>query len=368
MTRVFSTEQKKTFKRGILQVSRLSGLTALGRALTRSGFRIIGFHGVSIEDEHVRFPTLFISPDSFERRLQFLTRKYQIVSLDEAMAQHRAGQVRPNQVVLTFDDGFYNFLSRAIPILQKYGAHGTIYVVTSEVESGEPVFNLLAKDIILSTRHRSARGLPHAPETAVDLDTVTARHRAADAVVNILNATCDTREKRYGFVQSLAAALDVNVEAKLRARLWHLLTPAEVCEVAAAGFGVQLHTHSHRNVVSFRERVRDEVRTNRDVLERLTGTRPLHFCYPLGLWERSVWPDLTAEGVQTAVTTRNGPNYSQTPALALRRYLTGEAMSALEFEFELSGVRWLASTAFNRQSRFSPSEKRLRYSEQPELY
>jgi hypothetical protein len=31
-------------------------------------------------------------------------------------------------------------------------------------------------------------------------------------------------------------------------------------------------------------------------------------------------------------------------------------------------VRWLASTAFNRQSRFSPSEKRLRYSEQPELY
>ena len=363
-----STEQKKALKRGILHASRMSGLTALGRTLTRNGFRIIGFHGVSIEDEHRRFPTLFISPESFERRLQFLMRKYRVVSLDDAMAQHRAGRVRPNQVVLTFDDGFYNFLSRAIPILKKYGAHGTIYVVTSEVESGDPVFNLLVKDVVLATRRRTATGLPHVPEATVDLSTPAARQRAAEAIVNVLNTTCDTSEKRYRFSRAVGDALDIDVEAKLRARLWHLLTPAEVREVADAGFGVQLHTHSHRNVVNFRDRVRDEVRTNREVLERLTGTRPLHFCYPLGLWDRAVWSDLTAEGVETAVTTRNGPNYAQTPPLALRRYLTGEAMSGLEFEFELSGVRWLASTALSRQNRFAPSEKKLRYSEQPELY
>jgi peptidoglycan/xylan/chitin deacetylase (PgdA/CDA1 family) len=365
---VISTGQKKALKRSILQASRMAGLTALGRRLTRGGFRIIGFHGVSIEDEHVRFPTLFISPESFERRLQFLTRRYKVVSLDDAITQHRSGRVRPNQVVLTFDDGFYNFLSRAVPILKKYGAHGTIYVVTSEVESGDPVFNLLAKDVVLATPRRSASGLPHAPDTMVDLSTPVARQRAAEAIVNVLNTTCDTSETRYRFARALGELLDVDVEAKLRARLWHLLTPAEVRTVAEAGFGVQLHTHSHRNVVNFRESVRDEVRTNREVLERLTGRRPLHFCYPLGLWDRAVWPDLTAEGVETAVTTRNGPNYAQTPPLALRRYLTGEAMSALEFEFELSGVRWLATTALNRQNRFAPSEKRLKYSEQPELY
>ena len=56
------------------------------------------------------------------------------------------------------------------------------------------------------------------------------------------------------------------------------------------------------------------------------------------------------------------------PPLSLRRYLTGEAMTPLEFEFELSGLRWLAGTALSPRKRFAPSEKVLRYSEQPELY
>jgi peptidoglycan/xylan/chitin deacetylase (PgdA/CDA1 family) len=368
MKTVFSTLQKKTLKHGLLRASRVSGLTALGRVLTRGGFRIIGFHGISIDDEHLRFPTLFISPESFERRIQFLTRHYRVVPLEDAIDQHRTGRLRPNQVVLTFDDGFYNFLGRAVPILQKYGAHGTVYVVTSDVESGEPTFNLLVKDLILSSTRPSATGFPNAPGAAIDLTTLAARNRAVDAAVEALNETCDTREKRFAFARAVAAAVDVDVEAKLRARLWDRLTPAEVREVADAGFGVQLHTHSHRNVIRFRSSVRDEVRTNREVLERLTGKRAVHFCYPLGLWDRAVWQDLTAEGVESAVTTRNGPNFPQTPPLSLRRYLTGEAMSALEFEFELSGVRWLVGTALSPKKRFAPSEKVLRYSEQPELY
>jgi hypothetical protein len=81
-----------------------------------------------------------------------------------------------------------------------------------------------------------------------------------------------------------------------------------------------------------------------------------------------VWPDLTLEGVRSAVTTRNGPNYPQTPVLALRRYLTGEAMTDLDFEFGLSGLRWLAHAIRRPASRFEASEKRLRYKQQPELY
>jgi peptidoglycan/xylan/chitin deacetylase (PgdA/CDA1 family) len=365
---VLSSQRKKALKRGILQMSRAAGVTALGRVLTRQGFNIIGFHGVSIADEHTRFPTLFISPESFERRLQFLTQRYRIVPLEEAVAQHRTGRIRPNQVVLTFDDGFYNFLGVAMPLLTKYGVHGTVYVVTSDVESGEPTFNLLVKDVVLSTQRVTATGLPHTGDERVSLRTAAERQRAADAAINALNTTCETTEKRYGFARALAAALEVDIDAKLRARLWDRLTPAEVRQVADQGFGVQLHTHSHRNVIRFRDQVRHEVRTNRAVLERLTGKSAVHFCYPLGLWDRDVWKDLTAEGVETAVTTRNGPNYPETPLLALRRYLTGEAMSAAEFEFELSGVRWLASSAFRPHKRSAPSEKRLRYSEQPELY
>lgn len=359
---------KKAVKKGILEVCRASGLTALARSLTRSGFNIVGFHGVSLVDEHERFPTLFISPEAFERRLQFLTTHYRVVPLEEAVEQHRVGHIRPNQVVLTFDDGFYNFLGRAVPLLNKYGAHGTVYVVTSEVESGEPTYNLLIRDLILATRRAGASGLPHAPDISCDLSTPQRREALVPAVVDALYTTSTTREARLDFCRRLALALDVDIDAKLRARLWDRLSPQEVHQVVAQGFGVQLHTHSHRNVIRFRQQVRHEVRTNREVLERLAGRSAVHFCYPLGLWDRAVWGDLVAEGVQSAVTTRNGPNYPQTPPLALRRYLTGEAMSDREFEFGLSGLRWLVRSAFSPANRYEPSEKRVRYKEQPDLY
>jgi peptidoglycan/xylan/chitin deacetylase (PgdA/CDA1 family) len=363
-----SANRKKNLKLAILQVSRATGITALGRLLTRSGFNIIGFHGVSLEDEHERFPTLFISPDSFERRLRFLSKHYQIVSLQDALEQHRARRIRPNQVVLTFDDGFYNFLGRAMPILKQYQAPATVYVVTAEVESGEPAYNLLARDAILSTRHTQAAGLPDAPDRPRDLSTLAARNALVQDVLKALSRTCTTRDERLEFCHAIGRVLDVDVEAKLRARLWNRLTPAEVRQVVAEGFDMQLHTHSHRNVVENRQAVRNEILRNRQSLERLSEKPAVHFCYPLGLWDRDVWADLTAEGVQSAATTRNGPNYPDTPALSLRRYLTGEAMTDLEFEFGLSGVRWLARMPMDPTTRYRPSEKRVRYQDQPELY
>lgn len=359
---------KKALKAGLLGGFRATGLLGLARRLTRSGFNIIGFHGVSIEDEHVRFPTLFISPEAFERRLQWLTRHYRIVSLDEALRQYHAGRIEPHQVVLTFDDGFYNFHAAAAPLLRKYGAAATVYMVTDDIESDEPMYNLLLRDLVLASRQPRVQGLPTPASADADLTSRAARERLVGEVLAHFYATCATREAKFAYCRLVGAAVGVDVEARLRARLWDRLNAAEVRELVDEGFSLQLHTHSHHNVVEHRERVRDEVRTNRRELERLTGTSAVHFCYPLGLWDKGVWDDLRAEGVESAVTTRNGPNFAQTPVLGLRRYLTGEAMSDLEFEFGLSGLRWLVHGARHPRQRYEASEKRLRYKDRPELY
>jgi peptidoglycan/xylan/chitin deacetylase (PgdA/CDA1 family) len=358
---------KDLVKRAILHTARLSGGMALSRALTRRGFNVIGFHGISLEDEHVRFPTLFMSRETFERRLRFLVKHYRVIALEEAIRQHRARRIEPNQVVLTFDDGMYNFLGAAIPILSKYKAPATIYVVTSDVESGEPAYNLLARDIILSTARSSARGLPHAPEAEHDLSTLKRRNAVVGHVQAFLQRSCRAAAESLACCRTLASALDVDIDHKLKARLWERLTPDEVRTVIDLGFDAQLHTHTHRNVVEHRQHVRQELRANRESLERICGRPAVHFCYPLGLWEHGVWSDLVAEGIESAVTTRQGPNYPETPILSLRRYLTGEAMTDLEFEFCLSGLRWLARAPIDPR-RYAPSEKRVRYQDQPELY
>ena len=77
---------KRSVKKALIGVSRVTGLTALSRILTRRGFNIIGFHGVSLLDEHRRFPTLFISAESFERRPAFSR-----LALSDRLAAGRIG-------------------------------------------------------------------------------------------------------------------------------------------------------------------------------------------------------------------------------------------------------------------------------------
>ena len=59
----------------------------------------------------------------------------------------------------------------------------------------------------------------------------------------------------------------------------------------------------------------------------------------------------------TATTTRSGPNVPSTPLLALRRLMNGEDRTELEFEFELSNIRWLLARLVGRADHAVPTEK-----------
>jgi peptidoglycan/xylan/chitin deacetylase (PgdA/CDA1 family) len=72
---------------------------------------------------------LTIEPAAFEAQLRYL-REHRIATLtalDLARAL-AAGQRPRNVVVLTFDDGYDDAATTALPLLEKYGARGTFYV------------------------------------------------------------------------------------------------------------------------------------------------------------------------------------------------------------------------------------------------
>lgn len=354
----------KLAKLAFLWCARAVGLFALGRRITRRGIIVIAWHGVSLENEHERFPTLFISPDTLRRRLTFLTKHFRVVSLDQAQRSLDSGAVAPGQVVLTFDDGYYNFYGKAIDILGEFNAVATVYVVTKGLEDEEPTHNMLARDIIASTRAQtivwSAHGIP--VSGAATLTDRKGRQRATSDLVGVVDR-CETPDGKIDMLRRAGAALNVDVDARLRTRIWHRMNPVEIRALRARGHSAQLHTHTHVNVIDGAARLREELALNQTVLKNITGETPVHFCYPSGLWNRSAWPILREMGVQTATTTRQGPNFPSTPRLALRRYLNGEHTHQLEFEFQMSGLQWLLGVIRDRKRWTTPSEKNRRYRE-----
>jgi peptidoglycan/xylan/chitin deacetylase (PgdA/CDA1 family) len=96
---------------------------------------ILGYHAVS---STWRAP-LAISEAVLRAQLTYVReRGYVGLTFSDAERRRREGTLPPRSAVITFDDGYVSTL-RAAPILVELGLPGTVFVVTTFVESGEPL-------------------------------------------------------------------------------------------------------------------------------------------------------------------------------------------------------------------------------------
>jgi peptidoglycan/xylan/chitin deacetylase (PgdA/CDA1 family) len=74
-----------------------------------------------------------VAPDRLDAHLRLLRRLgLRGVSLGQLMAAHDCGSAR-GLVGLTFDDGYTDFLSHAVPVLARHGMTATLYVVAGRL-------------------------------------------------------------------------------------------------------------------------------------------------------------------------------------------------------------------------------------------
>ena len=73
--------------------------------------------------------SLIMPVSSFEEQMKFLAKKHEVVSM-EGLLKHLSGRSNKFVVSVTFDDGYKDNLSYALPILEKFQIPVTIYITT----------------------------------------------------------------------------------------------------------------------------------------------------------------------------------------------------------------------------------------------
>ena len=116
------------------------GVTRIATWYYRKSVVFLCYHGVT--KRPTRSPAdpkgLHVNHRRFAAQLDFLQRHYQIISLGDYI-RARSGLIRlpPYSAVLTFDDGFRNFLTVAAPILAARQIPATVFLITDK--AGEQI-------------------------------------------------------------------------------------------------------------------------------------------------------------------------------------------------------------------------------------
>ncbi len=327
----------------ILFLIRMLGGFSVARFLTRNDLRILAYHGFSVVDEHEFRPALFMNRETFAGRLDALVSGgYQVISLDDSVRRRENGTLPQHAVVITIDDGFYGTLVDAVPELLSRNFPATVYLTTYHVRHQVPVFGLTLQYLAW----KSTRGTFDLSDIGLDGIVAPSEHLVRldgeqlrsliPGIVQHATMSC-TRDERQALLAAIASRCDVDFASIMRTRMFHLLTPEEVTQVSAAGLSVELHTHRHRSW-GVEAMARNELRENRQHIEEIVGTSPVHFCYPSGRYDRYDQAWLEALGVRSATTCVPGFVRPDTSPFLLGRFVDATQNAPIVFEAELAGV------------------------------
>jgi len=115
-------------------------LDTLWSRVGTQGVPILAYHQVTseiVDDEDEMHYS--VSPEEFAEQLNYLKNKgYQSVSLHDVFeAREGRAQLPAKPIVLTFDDGYKDNYTVALPIMEQYGFSGTVFIIVNSVGESE---------------------------------------------------------------------------------------------------------------------------------------------------------------------------------------------------------------------------------------
>ena len=333
----------KTAKLAALRAARcVGGYAALrGSQWRRERLLILCYHGISLADEHCWNPELYIPGNLFEQRLAAIREQgYNALPLDDALNRLYAGELPPQSLCLTFDDGFHDFAAVAYPLLQKYAIPATVYLTSFYSMYRRPVFDLMCSYLLWKARDRTFEmHRLRIAERSVALAQRSVRQDVASDIRRFANANGYSADDRDELLCRIASELGIDYQALAASRILQIMSAAELAHVDPKLVQVELHTHRHR-VPLDKALFQREIMQNRDYINRATQNPVVsaHFCYPSGVTSPVFLPWLRELGIRSGTTCRPGLASRVDEPLMLPRFLDMCAVSSDEFDGWLSGL------------------------------
>jgi peptidoglycan/xylan/chitin deacetylase (PgdA/CDA1 family) len=316
---------------------------------------ILGYHGVSMSDEHEWNPPLYMPLTALRRRFELIrSGGYTVLPLKEAVRRLGEGTLPPRAVAITFDDGTVDFTQFAVPLLREFGYPATVYITTYYAEKQTPVFRTAVRYLLWVGRGKriDASGLVNGADF-LSLDTPDRRERAARDMDDRLHQIDGGIGDEMEMLRLLADRVGFNFDRFLAERRRQIMSAEEIRELPGDLVDVQLHTHRHRTPLLKGAFLREIEDNRQSLVVSRPGEKLDAFCYPNGWTDERFLPWLRELGIETATTCEAGLAADTDDRLLLPRLVDSTSLTRLEFKAWLSGV---ASLLPMRKAESAPAQ------------
>ncbi len=238
---------------------------------------IINFHGVT-DVIGGRFNNRHMDVKEFEKTILYLKNNFEIVNLAQIFEMHRSGK-KPTKktIAITFDDGYINNFSQALPVLKKHNVPVTFYLISKGLVDDTyyvwpDIIDLIqknSKDNIVLDENIFAYPAFYSEKLKLSL-------------VDFLKS-CGT--KRDKFIKELTDKYSFHLDvAKKVPQLIELIRKNEFAKYASEPlieYGSHSHAHFNLEYLSKAE-CEFELHESKKIIKDYTGKEPVSLAFPDG--------------------------------------------------------------------------------------
>ncbi|EGG99865.1 hypothetical protein imdm_557 [gamma proteobacterium IMCC2047] len=230
---------------------------------------ILMYHRVMPEPDPLR--PWEIDQQQFRKHMQWISGIFNVIPLTEAVAQLKNGTLKRRSLAITFDDGYLDNATHALPVLQESDFHATFFCTSAWLGGGQ----MWNDKVIESIRLWEGDTLTIDELDLYDLPlaSIAEKNKAIASILPKLKYL-PTAER-----QIIAERLESQVS-----ELPQLMMRAEqIKQLHAAGMEIGGHTHSHPIIAQLDDQsLQNELTTNKQMLETIIGEEISLFAYPNG--------------------------------------------------------------------------------------
>jgi peptidoglycan/xylan/chitin deacetylase (PgdA/CDA1 family) len=268
-------------------------------------------------------PAIVITPETFEMHMKALGRWFKPLAARDWLA----AEPRERACLVTFDDGWYDNLKYALPILERTRVPMLLFAATNYIDSHDCFWQET-----LATLLFAARGKRGGEDALLVFDELGARELGyvdgADARRAALAAVARVKARKldpHHLIRRLRAALPVADQALSPEDRFLTLTELRTL-TASDRITLGSHSMSHARLPLETDAVIEaELEGSRDVIHEWTGTPPRTLAYPNGDHDGRVVDAARRAGYQVAFTTEVGHHVPGSDPLRIRRFNMNEA-------------------------------------------